>query len=87
MHIGKTSGMSLLSFFTILNDKNLNEVPLWFGHEWRLKDIIKYHPGIKVSFMLRDPIERIISGFYSLQNRKGSVWKYDEALCHLFFSA
>ena len=85
LHIGKTSGVSLLSFFTKLNDQNNKNVPTWFPHEWKLRDIIKYHPNIKISLILRDPVERIISGFYSLQDRKGAVWKYDEALCHSFF--
>ena len=86
LHIGKTSGVSLLNFFTKLNDQNNKNVPTWFSHEWKLKDIIKYHPNIKISLILRDPVERIVSGFYSLQHRKGAVWIYDEALCHSFFT-
>ena len=86
LHIGKTSGVSLLKFFTKLDDQNNQNVPTWFSHEWKLRDIIKYHPNIKISLILRDPVERIISGFYSLQNRKGAVWNYDEALCHSFFT-
>lgn len=86
LHIGKTSGVSLLDFFKKQNDQNNKNIPTWFSHEWKLRDIIKYYSGIKISLILRDPIERIISGFYSLQNRKGSVWKSEEALCHSFFT-
>ena len=68
MHIGKTSGTSLLNFFKIGLEKNI-QVPMWFSHEWRLRDIIKFYPKIKISIILRDPLERIISGF-TLANKK-----------------
>ena len=51
LHIGKTSGVSLLEFFTKLNNQKNKHVPTWFSHEWKLRDIIKYHPNIKISLI------------------------------------
>ena len=86
LHIGKKSGTSLLNFFKILDSEKNIQVPMWFSHEWRLRDIIKFYPKIKISIILRDPLERIISGFYSLQIRNGKVWRPNEAVCHSFFT-
>lgn len=86
LHIGKTSGSSLLGLFTELDQKDSYRVPMWFGHDWKLRHIIKYYPNIKISIILRDPIKRAFSGFYSVLNRKPEDWENNEAICFSYFS-
>lgn len=73
LHIGKTGGSAFKSAIKKHTDASRFEVRL-HGHATTLKDI---PVGEYVTFFLRDPISRFISGFYSRQ-RKGQPRFYSE---------
>jgi hypothetical protein len=82
LHIPKTGGTSLISFGQQLVDKG-HPFPVSFGHSWRIHEIRSYFPKIKLTLMLRDPLERMVSG-YNSRLRQGrpsynSMWTPAEA--------
>jgi hypothetical protein len=65
LHIGKTGGTAIKhAINTHLSTQKY--AILLHGHETKLSDIPK---GEKVFFILRDPVNRFISGFYSRQRQ------------------
>lgn len=82
LHIPKTGGTSMVA----LGNKLVNDgysFPVNFGHSWNIEEIHDNFPKMKIAVMLRDPLERIISGFNS-RLRQGrpsynAVWTPQEA--------
>jgi hypothetical protein len=73
LHIGKTGGSAVKSALLPWRTAGDFELVL-HRHRTRLKDLPS---GEKVVFMVRDPISRVISGFYS-RRRKGQPRTYVE---------
>jgi hypothetical protein len=79
LHIGKTGGSALKA---ALHDHRVTRRHALFlhGHRFTLRDV---PPGEKAFFVLRDPIARFVSGFYSRQRmgrpRYETPWKTGEA--------
>lgn len=82
LHIPKTGGTSLVSYGKKMVGMGYS-FPVAFGHSWTVAQIHEYFPKIKLTFILRDPLERMISGFNS-RLRQGrpshnSLWTPAEA--------
>lgn len=89
LHIGKTGGTTFRAAAERVAAFDPARVPLIFHHEWTVPKIRVAFPGIKISFVLRDPLERIVSGFMS-RLRQGrptyrSPWTVEEATAFLYF--
>ena len=89
LHIGKTAGSSIRQLIRLSADQGYNP-PTIFGHAARLPPILREHPRIRIGFVIRDPIERTISGFQS-RLRQGrptndSLWSVEEAAAFAFFT-
>lgn len=88
LHIGKTGGTSVRYVIEKCREDGYSP-PVIFGHAARLPVIVKENPGIRVSFTLRDPIERMISSFNSRMRQSRptytAVWKPEEAIAYLWF--
>ena len=84
LHIPKTGGSSMGYFLRDLSKENV-VVPIKFPHSWTMRDIATSFPDTKVSFVIRDPLERMISAFLYRQ-RVGSSWTPAEAVAMSFFS-
>jgi hypothetical protein len=83
LHIPKTGGRSLKTVFEALERRG-QAFPVRFGHAWTLREIIRHYPAAKVSFLLRDPLERAVSGFNSRlrqgrPHEAGAPWSPAEA--------
>jgi len=85
LHIGKTGGTSIKYAlnYSSHGDKekkikkpfsNKNYIIFCHRHDYKLRDILK---GEKYFFVVRDPIDRFISGFYE-RKRKGQPLGYQE---------
>jgi hypothetical protein len=88
LHIPKTGGTSINGFGKLLISKGYN-FPTVFNHEWSVKDIVYHFSNIKLTFVLRDPLSRIISGFNS-RLRQGRptfnhMWSSNEASAFALF--
>lgn len=88
LHIPKTGGTSFVDFLAKI-DHMISSRPVLFFHSWNLPLIVSYIPEIRVSFAIRDPIERLISGFQSRlrsgQPRYNQPWRpYEAAAFSLF---
>ena len=88
LHIPKTGGTSLVDFLTeIEHDIALRPVLLF--HSWTVDLIYEYLPDIKLCFILRDPLERVVSGFQSRlrggKPRYQQPWRDYEATCFAMF--
>jgi hypothetical protein len=82
LHIPKTGGTSLIALGKKLVDKGYS-FPVCLGHSWRAQEVLSHFPKMKLTIMLRDPLERIVSGFNS-RLRQGrptydSPWTLAEA--------
>lgn len=91
LHVGKTGGTSFLQNARALVDTQPERVPILFTHEWTVTRIKECLPGATISLIIRDPVERAVSGFIS-RERAGrptynSPWKHDEATAFLFFKS
>ena len=91
MHLSKTGGAGIKDFGWELVEKGYS-FPVHFPHVWTLEAIITYFPDMSVCFIIRDPIERIISGFYSRlrqgrPRKKNSIWSPGEATAFSFFNS
>ena len=62
IHIGKTGGTAIKSVIKRYNSTKEFDIFI-HGHEFKFKDAL---PGEYVFFVLRDPIDRFISGFYKV---------------------
>ena len=87
IHIGKTAGNTVKSIASDVNH-NYNKKLHIYPHNCDLKNILRFRKD-RISFILRDPAERFISGFYSrmrngrpLNNR---LWSLKEAISYLYF--
>ncbi len=86
LHIQKTGGSAIKESirYNLTNDKYVIQL---HGHGFTLKDVPKGH---KCFFVIRDPISRFVSGFYS-RKRKGQPkynipWKINEEIAFNQFS-
>ena len=88
LHIPKTGGSGADDMLVALSKQGIT-CPVKFSHAWRFRDIVTCYPDISVSFILRDPIERIASGFLSRMRmgrpRNNSAWSEGEAAAFAFF--
>ena len=91
LHIGKTGGTALkhalrterLAYYKPENAHKFPETPYGriqlHGHRFRMEDV---PPGDYATFFVRDPISRMVSGFYSRLDEGrphyGSKWTPDE---------
>ena len=64
LHIAKTGGTSLIDALR-QEYANLSRIPTLLFHSWNLSLVRSYFPNIKLCFLIRDPLERIVSGFQS----------------------
>lgn len=91
LHVGKTGGTSLNKMFVELRDNGQNH-PLNFDHTWTMRQIVSVLPkGGQVHVVLRDPIERYVSGFNS-RLRQGRpnhprLWTESEATAFQYFQS
>lgn len=89
LHIGKTGGTSFLATARALAETQPERAPIFFSHDWTVPRIREALPDARISLVIRDPLERIISGFMS-RERAGrptydSPWSTDEAITFMFF--
>ena len=88
IHIGKTGGTSLGKVNSALKDNGHTTLRI-FDHSTTLAKAADENPNYRFSFMIRDPIERIVSGFNSRmrQSRPSytALWKPEEAICYQWF--
>lgn len=89
LHVGKTGGTSFLRQARALLKVQPERVPILFPHEWTVARIRECLPSATISLIIRDPLERAVSGFIS-RERAGrptynSPWKHEEATAFLFF--
>jgi hypothetical protein len=87
LHIAKTGGTSTQSLFWRLRDAGL-PTPTMLGHYWTLDDVRLRYPRMRIAFVIRDPLERVVSG-YNMVRRGGAdgsrAWTVAETaiLAHL----
>ena len=88
LHIPKTGGSSFFDF--ISDNKNIfQKVPTPLFHTWTAKLALEYLPDAKIICFIRDPLERIISGYQS-RSRMGLPkyqvpWRPEEATAFALF--
>lgn len=89
LHIPKTGGSGISQFGRKLISQNL-KFPIVFGHEWSVKDALEKFPDIRLAFIIRDPLERTVSGFNSRirmgRPRNNSEWTVGEATAFSYFN-
>jgi hypothetical protein len=82
LHLPKTGGTGLKDFL-LANLDAIASVPIPFGHAWTLRMVRSQCPGLRLSLLLRDPLERVISGFQSRlregRPRYAIPWRREEA--------
>lgn len=89
MHVGKTGGTSINAFFHDCHNKGLR-VPIVLNHNWSFQMARARHPKAKIILVLRDPLERIVSGFNSrLREGRplGHPWNTEEAIAFGHFKS
>ena len=91
LHVGKTGGTSFLREARTLAAVQPERVPILFPHEWTVPRIRESLPDATISLIIRDPLERAVSGFVS-RERAGrptynSPWNHQEATAFLFFKS
>lgn len=89
LHIGKTGGTSFRMAAKKLAARFPERVPVILSHAWTVPMILESLPQARISFVMRDPLERAVSGFMS-RLRAGrptytSPWTTDEAVAFLYF--
>lgn len=88
LHMGKTGGSSVNHVMNSAVEAGFKP-PINFGHVYTMERILKEHPHIEISVVLRDPIERIISGFNSRMRQSRptytAMWRNEEAIAYLWF--
>lgn len=88
LHIPKTGGSGVNTFGRSLQERGFKS-PCVFSHGWKIEEILNHFPNIKISFVLRDPLSRMISGFNS-RIRQGrptynNLWTPAEAAAFSLF--
>ena len=88
LHIPKTGGSGVNALGRTLHDRGYKS-PCVFSHGWKVEEILNHFPDIKISFVLRDPLSRMISGFNS-RVRQGrptynNIWTPAEATAFNLF--
>ena len=88
LHIPKTGGTSVMRFLK-RSAPMLDQIPIPLFHSWTLPLIQKYFPTMKLNFSIRDPLERLISGYHS-RLRMGMPeycvpWRPEEATAFALF--
>lgn len=88
LHIPKTGGSGVSTYGKELVKRGYR-FPVVFPHGWTFREIRENFPRMKVSFILRDPLDRMISGFNS-RLRQGRptyniVWTPAEAAAFTLF--
>ncbi len=91
LHIPKTGGSGIGQFLTRLGREIGRErVPMKFNHPWPVEQVLKQFPDMKIHVVIRDPVERMVSGFLSRMRmgrpRRNHVWNTPEAISFSFFS-
>ncbi len=87
MHVGKTGGTSINAFFQNCDKAGLR-VPIVLNHNWSFQMARLRYPKAKIFVVLRDPLERIISGFnFRLREGRpaGHPWTANEAIVYSHF--
>ena len=64
LHVGKTGGSGIAKLSRTLIDSGYRP-PIKFNHAWKMREIIRVYPKLRLAVVLRDPLERIVSGFNS----------------------
>lgn len=64
LHIPKTGGTSVMAFLEQVSP-SVSRLPVPLFHTWTLHLIAEYFPAMKLSFVIRDPLQRLISGYHS----------------------
>lgn len=88
LHIPKTGGSGIVTLGRKLV-KAGEPFPVCFSHGWSLADVHARYPKMRVALVVRDPLERAISGFNS-RLRQGrptysGLWKPGEAVAFALF--
>ncbi|CAN5691256.1 hypothetical protein BH23PSE1_BH23PSE1_01600 [soil metagenome] len=88
LHIPKTGGSSLGTLGRALVRRG-HRFPCHFPHPWRAREILEAFPAMQLVLVLRDPLERAISGFNS-RLRQGrptydNLWSGAEAAAFAHF--
>jgi len=88
LHIPKTGGSGVRDLGRKAVGRGL-PFPCGFGHGWTLEEIRRRFPQMRLAFILRDPLERAVSGFNS-RLRQGrptykSLWTPAEAAAFAHF--
>ena len=87
LHIGKTGGTTIRNAIRMAKRHSDGTIK-FFGHNVQLKKLFQ-NTDISISFVVRDPIERFVSGFNSrLRNGRplhNIPWQPNEAISFLFF--
>jgi hypothetical protein len=89
MHVGKTGGTSINAFIRDCHLAGLR-VPIVLNHNWSFQMATTRYPRAKIIVVLRDPLERIISGFKSrLREGRplGHPWRNEEAIAFAHFKS
>lgn len=87
MHVGKTGGTSINAFFRDCHNAGLR-VPIVLNHNWSFQMARMRYPKAKIIVVLRDPLERIVSGFnFRLREGRpqGHPWSNSEAIAFSHF--
>lgn len=89
LHIGKTGGSGVGDLIRKLRAQGY-DTPGRLDHQTTLESVIRKHPRAKISIIVRDPLERMISGFNSRlrQGRpryQNNIWTSDEATSFAIF--
>ena len=88
LHIPKTGGSSFFDFISA-NKKIFEKVPTPLFHTWTAQLALEYLPKSKLIFFIRDPLERVVSGYQS-RSRMGLPkyhvpWRPEEATAFALF--
>jgi hypothetical protein len=89
LHIPKTGGSGVRALSRAVIEAG-QPFPCYFGHAWTVAEIRERFPDMKLALILRDPLERMISGFNS-RLRQGrpahsdNLWRPAEATVFAMF--
>ena len=90
MHVGKTGGTSITKAIADAHAAGAH-VPLVLNHKWTMPMARVRYPTAKLAVVLRDPLERIVSGFNDRLRQSSDegpiVWTSDEAAAFGFFAS
>ncbi len=64
LHIPKTGGSGVARFGRRIVARGYR-FPCVFGHGWKVEQILTHFPEMRLCFILRDPLSKMISGFNS----------------------